>query len=114
MEQLIRILIERLTRKGIEVTSIPAYIRNFANTIVTHPSISLEELNDHLQLLGWDEFALDNDIFYLMLATLEPDLAYDPDYWVNRSYNSNGLPQRAAKKELGSSFEKDKDKLLQE
>jgi hypothetical protein len=81
MEQIIRILIERLTGKGMEVTTIPAYLRNFAQTVLAHPHITLNELNDQLQFLGWDDFELDNDTFYLILAVFEPDLTSKPGPW---------------------------------
>jgi hypothetical protein len=81
MRQLIRILIERLTRKGMEVTTIPAYLRNFAQTVLAHPHITLNELNAQLRFLGWDDFELDNDTFYLILAVFEPDLASKRGPW---------------------------------
>ena len=39
MEQLIEAMIERLVRKEMELTSIPAFIRDLANSIVANPSI---------------------------------------------------------------------------
>jgi len=56
MERLIRVLTERLVTKGMETTSIPAFIRNLANSIAVNPYMSLQDLNSHLQLLGWDDF----------------------------------------------------------
>jgi len=41
MEQLIIVLIERLVWKGMEVTSIPAYTRDLANTIAVNGYLSL-------------------------------------------------------------------------
>ncbi|MBW1716316.1 MAG: hypothetical protein JRJ77_10940 [Deltaproteobacteria bacterium] len=80
MEQLTRTLVHRLVSKGMEVTSIPAFMRNLANTIAANPSLTLAELNTHLQLLGWDGFELDDYTLQLIIATFEPDLACDPSH----------------------------------
>ncbi|MBE9573625.1 MAG: hypothetical protein IMF20_00660 [Proteobacteria bacterium] len=99
MEQLMKLLIDHLASKGMEVTTIPAYIRNFAHTFVAHPSMNLQELNSHLQLLGWDDFKLDNDTFYLILATFEPDLAFESVNRFDHTFNSNTPPKLADKRE---------------
>lgn len=75
MEDPVKHLIEALVSKGMEVTSIPAFIRNVANTLVESPSISLSELNGHLRMLGWHGFELDNNTFFLIMALFDPDLA---------------------------------------
>ena len=80
MEWLTKILTERLATKGMETTSIPAFVRNLANSIVANPSMGLEDLNSHLQLLGWDDFELDDYTFHLIIAIFESD--------VNGSVNS--------------------------
>ncbi|MBW1717010.1 MAG: hypothetical protein JRJ77_14525 [Deltaproteobacteria bacterium] len=109
MEQLIKLLIDNLASKGMEVTSIPAYIRNFAHTLVAHPSLSLQELNSHLQMLGWDDFSLDNDTLYLILATFEPDLAFESINWFDHTFNSNTPPKLADKRERGPRLQRDKN-----
>jgi len=80
MEQLIEAMIGRLVRKGVETTSIPAFIRDLGNSITANPSMGLEDLNNHLQLLGWDDFELDDYTFHLIIAIFESD--------VNASVNS--------------------------
>jgi len=107
MKQLIKLLIDHLASKGMEVTSIPAYIRNFAHTLVAHPSMNLQELNSHLRLLGWDDFKLDNDTFYLMLATFEPDLAFESVNWIDHTFNSNTPPKLADKRERAPRVQRD-------
>jgi len=109
MERLIKLLINRLASKGMEVTSIPAYIRNFAHTLVAHPSMSLQELNSHLQLLGWDDFKLDNDTFFLILATFEPNVAYEKTSQLNGMFNSEGLLELADKREQAPKLQRDKN-----
>ena len=73
MDRLIRILIDRLAGKGLEVTSIPAFIRNLVNSIVGDPHMSLEDLNNHLQLLGWENVSLDNYTLSIILAVWDSD-----------------------------------------
>jgi len=74
MDRFIRVLIERLVQKGMEITNIPAYIRNLVNYIVVNPSISVSELNRRLHLLGWDDMKLDDYTFQLILAIFEQDV----------------------------------------
>jgi hypothetical protein len=114
MEQIIRILIERLTGKGMEVTTIPAYLRNFAQTVLAHPHITLNDLNDQLQFLGWNDFELDNDTFYLILAVFEPDLASEPSPWSNQLLNHEGFQEFDNQKEKPFVLDKDNRKHSQE
>ena len=104
MEQLIRILIERLTGKGMEVTAIPAYLRNFAQTVLAYPHITLSELNDQLRFLGWDDFELDNDTFYLIF---EPDLASKPGPWSDQLLNREGFEEFDDQEETPFVLDKD-------
>ena len=96
MEQLTRILVKHLVAKGMEITSISAFIRSVATSIASNPSMGVEELNSHLHLLGWDDFELDCHTFYLIAEVLDPDLAselshsFDP---VNDHEGLDGLPR---------------------
>jgi len=99
MEQLIRILIRRLVGKGMEISTIPAYIRDLANTMVANGYSSLEELNSHPQLLGWDDFELDDHTLRLIIARFEPDLAYKPPHWFERTFNPKGRHKLADEEE---------------
>jgi hypothetical protein len=78
MEPLVKILTERLVEKGMEVTSIPAFIRNIANIMVTHPSASVDELNNRLQFVGWGDFKLDDYILQLIIAAFESGISFRP------------------------------------
>jgi len=64
-------MIDRLVDKGMELTSIPALIRNLTNTTAISPHISLSELNDRMHSLGWDTIDLDEYTFELIIAVLE-------------------------------------------
>ena len=78
MERLTTILIQRMVRKGMEITTIPTYVRDLVNTLAVNGYLSLQELNGRLQSLGWDDFELDDYTLQLIIATFEPDLAYKP------------------------------------
>lgn len=73
MDQIIRIYIERLAKMGMEVSIIPAYIRDLANTLSFNADLSLPELNRKLQQLGWSDFELDNHTLQLIMAHLEAE-----------------------------------------
>jgi len=90
MERLIKTLIELLVSKGMELTSIPAFIRNLANTLASDPSLSLEELNRQIHFLGWDDFELDPYTLHLVLATFESDLSAEQTGMSFGSYASAG------------------------
>ena len=91
MDVLIRVLIERLVNKGMEVSCIPSYIRDLGNTIAVNGYADFEELNKRLQLLGWDGFDLDEHTFQLISAVFEQDLAHRPPCWFERIISSKGL-----------------------
>ena len=73
MEHIIRILKERLIGKGMAASSIPAYIRDVAFIIEGNGYSSLEEFNRRLQLLGWDDFELDDHTLQLIITVFESD-----------------------------------------
>ena len=71
MDQLIRVLTDRLVGKGVEISTIPAYIRDFSNTNEIDNDLSLHELNRRMRILGWYDFELDNHTLQLLIAVLE-------------------------------------------
>ena len=99
MEPLIRILIDRLLRRGIEITTIPAYIRDVANAITVNCSSSLEELNRRLYVLGWNDFALDDYTLELIMAIFEPDFTYKPPSYFDEIFNPGDCSMQADEKE---------------
>ena len=78
----------QLANKGMEVSDIPAYIKNVVNSAIAHPTLTLEELNDELRLLGWDNVDLDDNTLQLILAIFESDSAYGPSKQFNRTLES--------------------------
>jgi hypothetical protein len=99
MEELTRILIEHLVAKGMEITSIPSFIRSVATTIAYNPSFGVEELNSHLHLLGWDDFELDCHSFYLIAEVLDPDLASELSHSFDPVNDHEGLDGLAREEE---------------
>jgi hypothetical protein len=91
MDTLIRILIKRLISKGMEISTIPAYIRDLANTIAVEGYSDLRELDRRLQSLGWNVFELDEYTLELVAAIFEPDHAYKPSHWFERTISGKVL-----------------------
>jgi hypothetical protein len=91
VDELINILIERLVNKGLEITSIPAYVRDLANTIAVNGNWGPSELNRRLQTLGWDDFEIDEYTLDLVAAILGQNIQYKPPSWFVRTFNSKGV-----------------------
>ena len=106
MEELIGTLTERLAGKGMEISTIPAFIRDLSNTMVANGYLSLQELNRRLKSLGWDDFELDDYTLQLIIAILEPDLAYKPPHWFDRSFEPKRLNELAEEKKHASGSDK--------
>ena len=71
VNSLIRIMIDHLVEKGMEVSTISAYVRNLAHIITANPQITLQELNDRMRSLGGYNFRLDGYTLRLILANFE-------------------------------------------
>lgn len=76
MERLIRILIEILACKGMELASIPEYLRDLGYILSVNSHMTMDELNRHLGLLGWDHFELDLNTLYLIVVTFGTDISF--------------------------------------
>ena len=73
MDRIRNVLLERLASKGMEVSNIPAYMRDVANSITANGYFSLRDVNKRLNLLGWQNFKLDDHTLQLIIAYLEID-----------------------------------------
>jgi hypothetical protein len=73
VKELIRILIKRLEKKGMEQGIIHGFIRDLANTILVNPHMNLLQVNKQLHFLGWDGFELDNHTLDLAIACFEAE-----------------------------------------
>ncbi|MCK4792981.1 MAG: hypothetical protein KAV87_55135 [Desulfobacteraceae bacterium] len=83
-----------------EISIIPAFIRDLANTMVANGYSSPQGLNRRLRSLGWDDFELDDYTLQLIIAILEPDLAYKPPHWFDRSFDPKRLNKLAEEKHM--------------
>jgi hypothetical protein len=99
MEILANTLRQRLMAKGVEGTVIPAYIRNVANILATESPVSLWELNRWLQLLGWDDFELDDYTLELVRSVFDPNVDYVPPQWYDTIPDSEKLDTMNDKRE---------------
>ena len=75
VDMLIKALIELLASKGMDLSSIPAFIRNLAYTLASEPGLTLEELNRRIHSSGWEDFEVDLYTLKLVLATFDPDFS---------------------------------------
>jgi hypothetical protein len=91
MDELIRALITRLVNKGMEITSIPAYVRDIANTIAVNGNESPGALNRRLEMLGWDDVGLDEYTLELVTAMFERDIEYKSPSWFTQTFSNNGI-----------------------
>jgi hypothetical protein len=66
-------MIDHLVEKGMEVSAISAYIRNLAHIMAVNPQITLQELDERMRYLGWNDFRLDGYTLRLILANFETD-----------------------------------------
>lgn len=71
MDLISKILIGRLAAKGIEVTCIPAFIRNMAYTIASSGATKPAELNKRMALLGWGDIEIDSYTLDLIMALFD-------------------------------------------
>ena len=94
MGDIIRILVDRLVGRGIESGTIPAYIRDLTHAISNNRDSSLPELDRRMQLLGWDDFELDDHTLQLITAVLEMDDSHSWGRGTIRSLEETPNPDR--------------------
>lgn len=91
MEYLTQSLMEQLEKKGMDPRMIPGFIRDVANTILVNPQMDLVEVNQRLDLLGWDPFTLDYHTMQLAIACFEAEGLSDfegrPSYWFEHTFS---------------------------
>ncbi len=69
--QLKEILIHRLIDQGMGQNMIPGFIRSLANTFTYQPNMDLQQVNDRMQQMGWDDFELSYFTYRLAAECLE-------------------------------------------
>jgi len=92
MNQIKEILLERLENKGLDPNYIPGFIRSLANSIWRDPDMSLTQLNQRLDYLGWDGIELDYHTLQLTIACIEteglPSLKEMPTHWFTKLFSA--------------------------
>jgi hypothetical protein len=65
------LLLERLSRQGMELDDAPALVRDLSNILELNPGIDPATASSKLQLLGWSGLTLDYQSLQLALAWME-------------------------------------------
>ena len=74
MEDLKPLLIDRLKSKGMDPSLIPAYLKALTSIISSEPGIELAQVNQKLNLLGWDEVTIDYHSLEIAMACLVTEM----------------------------------------
>jgi len=94
MELLANTLRQRLTAKGMEGAVLTAYLRNVANILTSQSLVTLQELNRRLQLLGWDDFEMDDYTLELVRAVFDPNSDHVPPHWYDTIHDNEKFNKR--------------------
>jgi len=73
MEDLKPLLIDRLKSQGMDPSLIPAFLKALTSIISSEPGIELAQVNQKLNLLGWDEVTIDYHSLQIAIACLDVD-----------------------------------------
>ena len=68
-----RVLRQRLENKGLNSSTIPGYMRSLTNALVKKPHMTLNQVNRHMDYVGWRGVELDYHTWELTRATLESE-----------------------------------------
>jgi len=88
MDPVANTLVRRLVDKGVEISIIPALIRDMVNSIRhNNQEQNLKELSRQIQFLGWYDFELDECTLQLIVANMGTQaLAEISDGMASRRY----------------------------
>ena len=70
MDDLKPLLIDRLKSQGMDPSLIPAYLKALTGIISSEPGIELAQVNQILNLLGWNEVTIDYHSLQIAIAFL--------------------------------------------
>ena len=71
MNRILKMVRDRLKSRGLEMSNIPAYVRDLVNTIEAKGLSDLAAINRNMELLGWNEIDLDDQTLQLILISLD-------------------------------------------
>lgn len=86
MEQLNKITMDRLVRRGVEANNHKAYIRNLVNSYTGHTNLTIQELNRQMISLGWNDIELDDQTLQLIILTSENNKRDFDCSWGEKEY----------------------------
>jgi len=70
MDHLKPLLIDRLKSQGMDPSLIPAFLKALTSIISSEPGIELAQVNQKLNLLGWNEVTIDYHSLQIAIACL--------------------------------------------
>ena len=70
MDDLKPLLIDRLKSQGMDPSLIPAFLKALTSIISSEPGIEMAQVNQKLNLLGWDEVTIDYHSLQIAIACL--------------------------------------------
>lgn len=73
-----RVLRQRLENKGLDSSTIPGYMRSLTNALVKKPHMTLSQVNQQMDYVGWRGVELDYHTWELTRATLESEKMAGP------------------------------------
>jgi hypothetical protein len=80
-----QLLIQRLSRRGLEKNQIPGFLRSLANSIDRGQTPNFTLINKHMRNIGWNDIDLDYRTFELARNCLEAEgfvgQEYKPSKW---------------------------------
>jgi len=68
MDDLKPLLIDRFKSQGMDPSLIPAFLKILTSIISSEPGIELAQVNQKLNLLGWDEVTIDYHSLQIAIA----------------------------------------------
>jgi hypothetical protein len=90
MSQLKKMLFRRLQNKGMQLSTIPGFMRSLSNSCYLNPNMNLFQVNQHLRYMGWDDVELDYYTFQLAIECLRDSgmnrLEYKPVNWFETNF----------------------------
>ena len=90
MDEIKTFLARHLGKMGLSPNMIPGFLKSVSNLLNEHPEMSLSEINDKLQYLGWDGIEMNYHTLELAKAWHE-SLANTP---VPNEIESLNIPER--------------------
>jgi len=73
MDNIKQILMDRLEKMGMDLCLIPGFIKSLESYLLHNPQMSLFQVNEKLQYLGWGDLDLDYHTLQLAIEYFEAE-----------------------------------------